>query len=231
MQYERSTLPEDLLLLGWDDEAGRNRYISNFGHLLAGAAILELALDDRVRIDGKRLRAVGGPTGNPALDLVLSDIRDSRRPRSTKTWVQRLGNRRGLKQAVLARMTERGVVRPEERRILGLFPMTRYPVVDRQRAEEVRRRVATSLTNPGLGDDVREAALASLVHPAGGTLLRRLVPREQRAGARDRARTLSKGEALSNDIAKAISDANAAVIASIAAASAAASSSSSSSSS
>lgn len=55
-------------------------------------------------------------------------------------------------------------------------------------------------------------------------LLRRLVPREQRRDARRRAKALTKGEAVSADVAKAIGDANGALVAVMGAAAASSSS-------
>lgn len=227
MTETRLTLPQELMLLGWDDQKGRNRYISNLPMLLAGATILELVLQDRLEVSDGRLEVVGTTTGEPALDLALERIRNSRKARTTKTWVQRLGNRRELRQQTRRRLVDQGVLGEEEQRLLGLIPITRHPVIDAGRADRVRRRVTEALTQTEAVADARDAALASLVHPGGWGLLRRLVPKEQRTAARKRAKALTKGEAMSEDIAKAIGEANAAAMAAVGAAAAASSSSSS----
>lgn len=226
MAYERLTLPEEFLLLGWEDQRGWNRYTDNLAMLLAGATILELVLEERVSVTDDRLHATGTDTGHPTLDLALERIRGSRRPRTTKSWVQRLGNRPGLKRSVMQHLAGRGVLRQERRRLLGLFPVTRYPVADHQRVAWTRERVTRTLTGSEPVDDPRDAALGGLVHPAG-RLLRFLVPREQRRAAKQRAKALSKGEAMSADIAQAIGEANTAAMAAVGAAAAASSSSSS----
>lgn len=225
MAYERLTLPEEFLLLGWEDQRGWNRYTDNLAMLLGGATILELVLEERVSITDGRLHATGAATGHPTLDLALERIRASRRPRTTKSWVQRLGNRPGLKRSVLHHLAGRGVLRQEQCRLLGLFPVTRYPVADPQRLAWIRERVTRSLTGSDAVDDPRDASLAGLVHPAG-RLLRRLVPGGQRRAAKRRAKALSKGEAMSADIARAIGEANAAAMAAVGAAAGASSSSS-----
>lgn len=216
MTDHRLNLPEELLLLGWDDTQGKNRYTQNLPMLLAGAAILEMVLEKRVALTDGKLEAVGPATGDPALDLVLDRIRASRRPRSAKAWVQHLGNRGELKAGVLRRLVEQGTVREESGRILG-FSVDRFPVTDVNLAVGIRERVTRALTQPEPIGDPRDAMLASLVQPGGGGLLRRLVPPEQRGEARKRAKALSKGEAVSAEVAKAISDANAAIVAVIAA--------------
>lgn len=227
MTYDRLTLPEELLLLGWDDDRGRNRYSSNLKMLLGGAAIVDLVMEGTLTISGRRLEVAGPPTGHPPLDLVRKQVRDSRRRRTTKSWVQRLGNRSELQKATLRTLVDRGVMSERHTRILGLIPVTRYPVSDTTRAGSIRRRVAETLTQADPVDDARDAALGGLVRPAGGRLLRHLVPKEQRRSAHRRAKALSKGDAMTADVARAIDDANAAMVAAIGAASAASSSSSS----
>lgn len=227
MAYEQLTLPEELLLLGWDDERGRNLYTSNLEMLLAGAAIVNLVLDGTLTISNRRLEVTGAATGSPPLDLVRKQVRDSRKRRTTKAWVQRLGGRSHLKKATLKHLVDEGILAERQKRILGLIPVTRYPVTDTVRVESIRRRVAETLTRTDPVDDTRDAALGGLVHPAGGRLVRRLVSKDQRRAARQRAKALSKGDAMSTDVAQAIDDANTAMIAAVGAAAAASSSSSS----
>ena len=224
MTEHQLALHEELLLLGWDDTQGKNRYTQNLPMLLAGAAILELVLEDRLAVTDGKLDAIGPATGVPSLDLVLDHIRASRRPRSAKTWVQYLGNRKELKAGVLGRLVEQGILREGSDRILG-FSLIRFPVNDVNLVEGIRQRVTRVLTQPEPIGDVRDAMLASLVQPGSGGLLRRLVPPEQRGEARKRAKALSKGEAVSAEVAKAISDANAAITAVIVATTVATSSS------
>lgn len=224
MADERLTLPEELLLLGWNDERGRNRSTENPNMLVAGATVLELALRGAVTIERHRLQATDAHTGHPALDRVLAEIRARHRPRTTKAWVRRLGSRGRLRTMVLGQLVDRGILQRDTRRVLGIVPVTRHPVVDRTRVGELRGRVTRVLTDAEPVSDPRDAALGGLVHPAGWKLLRRLVSGEQRRDARRRARALSKGEAVSADVAKAIGDANAATMAAVAGAAAASSS-------
>lgn len=226
----RLTLPEEALLLGWDGERGKNRWTANHGMIVAGAALMELVLREAVAVTDDGVRAVGHDTGDPALDTVLGELRESRKSRSVKQWVQYLGNRWDVRNATLESLVRRGIVRREERRFLGLFPVRRYPVTQPHRAEEVRQRVRWVLTSDGEVDDPRDGALAGLVEPGGTVLLRQLVPKEQRKQARERAKALARGEGVSHDVAKAVSEANAAAMAAISAAAAASAASSSSSS-
>lgn len=227
----RLTLAEQFLLLGWDDRRGRNRYTQNLPMLLAGAAILELTLDGHLTMTDKGVVAATSRTGIDHLDLVLGKVTDSRRTRSVKSWVHRIGNRSELKKRTLSDLTLKGILRDRQQRVLGLFPMTTHPLVDEATAETVRASASGALTDSEPLTDARQTALAGLVHPAGGRLLRRLVPKQSLRAARSRAKALSKGEGMSSEIADAIGEANMATMAAIAAATTAATSSSSSSSS
>jgi golgi phosphoprotein 3 len=222
MPVSRLTLPEEMLLLGWNDEQGRNRSTYNLSMLLAGASVLELVLRDAVTVSGDHLHATSAQLDDPVLDRVLDEIRSSNRPRSVKGWVARIGQRRWLRPMVVNHLVEQGILRHETKSVLGLITWSSYPVVDRSAVTELRDRPLHVLTRPEPVADVSDAALGGLVHSGGGTLLRQLVPGEQRADARKRAKALSKGEGISADVAKAIGDANVATMAAITAAAAAA---------
>ncbi|NDL60396.1 hypothetical protein F7O44_25295 [Phytoactinopolyspora sp. XMNu-373] len=213
----RLTLPDELLLLGWDDERGRNKSHYNLPVLLGAASIVELVIREAVTVEGQHLQATQTRLDHRALDRVLSEIRDSKR-RTIKTWIQRLGQHRWLRTAVLEELVEQSIVRDESSRVLGVFPWSRHPVADDARVTALRTHVADVLTRPEPIDDVRDAAIGGLVHSTGGSLIRRLVPREHRGVARKRAKELSKGEAVNAEVAKAIRHTNDAVMIAMAAA-------------
>lgn len=220
------TIPEELLLLGWDDERGRNRSSHNIGALLAGALLLELDLRGHIRIDDGRVRPTDATTDERHLDRMLEEIRGSRRSRKVKAWVQRAGSRSWPRKVVLDRLVERGILRRDQRRFLGIVPYTRYPVVDPQTTEQLRQQVANTLLQPEPVTITRDAMLGALLAPAGGRLIRQLVPRDRRRAARRRAKELAKGEGVSREVAEAIDEINAAAIAAAASGAAAASASS-----
>lgn len=226
MDAERLTLPEEVLLLGWNDEVGRNRSTQSLPTVLAGATVLDLVLREAVTVADDRLRVAGDRTGIRVLDAALDDVASSGRTRTIKAWVGRWGSRGWVKEAVLAQLVDRGVLRADRRRFLGLVPYTVHPVADHARVAALRDRVGQVLIGAGPVADARDAALGGLLSTAGGSLISRLVPRAQRRQARERAKALAKGQGVSTEVAKAISAANAAAMAAITAASTSSSSSS-----
>lgn len=214
----RLTLPEEILLLGWDDERGRNRYNSNLGAILAGATMLELVLAGAVSIEDGKVRAAAEEIGEGAVDDSLRKVAERRRARSVKGWVHHWNGRRHVRDAVLNRLADRGIVRQESRRVMGLFPVERYPVVGTERVDRLRSAVGEILTESTTLTDERDAALGALVGVSGSRLIRRLVPQGLGRTAKKRAKALAKGDGVSKEVAQAIAEANAAVVAAVGAA-------------
>src|SRR5690606_15589244 len=110
-------------------------------------------------------------------------------------------------------------------RVLGLFPVTRRPTGDVRRAKAVRREVRDLLLGrrrPGDGNG-HAVMLAKLAQSTGA--LNVLVERRDRKAAKQRAKAFEVGSDVPGAVAKAIEQAQAAVVAAIAAGGAAAASS------
>ncbi len=154
------SLVDELLLLAYDDASGRNRaYHLELG--LGGAVMLELAMAERIDIVDKKVHVLdAAPTGDAILDEVLRRI-DQDKPRKPEVLVQRVG--KGLTQTVLDDLVERGVLRFERDRLLGVFPFNRYLPDDPAVEADARSRL-TAAVDAGTAPDARTAALASLVH-------------------------------------------------------------------
>ncbi|GAB7050014.1 GPP34 family phosphoprotein [Catenuloplanes indicus JCM 9534] len=156
------TLPEELLVLAYDDESGRavgSRIALDLG--MAAAVLVELALVGRLTMSGDSLVVKDNtPVGDPILDAVLAKI-DSDTPHTSSSWLQRL--RHGLRDRVLADLVERGVVRDvDETAMGGVIHLHRYPTADHSHEQDIRARLAEALTGQSLPDE-RTAALATLL--------------------------------------------------------------------
>ncbi|MFG2673039.1 GPP34 family phosphoprotein [Streptomyces sp. NPDC048445] len=164
------TLPEELLLLALDPVRGkpfcRNRFLE---YAMAGAALAELELQGRVTGQGGRFQ-VANPLEPP--DPVLAGvIRSLPAPgkgggssgASAKRWVRHAGRR--VEGLYLDALVERGVLRRETHRFLGLLPYHRHPVVAKDLAALARTRFDAA-ERAGF-PDARSRALAALVSAAG----------------------------------------------------------------
>jgi len=166
MSSANLTFIEEIVLLALDDETGALLPMPPlaFRYALAGAAICDLALLNRIDTDPDKLVVLSKePTGDPLLDEVLTAILSVGSTLRVSGWLNVLSEiSKNLESAALDRLVARGILRREEKKILWVFGVRRYPTVDNQERTEVRTRLANLI----LGDDLpdpRDAILISLL--------------------------------------------------------------------
>jgi hypothetical protein len=219
------TVTEDLALLLLDPDTGRAVVDStSLDRALAGALLLDLATRERITGDGNgakaRLSAVGAaPTGDALLDAALARLD---KPLRAQKAVERLA--RGMRRQLLERLVERGLVRRERSRLLGLFPVTTWPSADPGPAKELRGWVAAVLRD-GARPDQHLALLISLVHAVKAEHKVVDGPRRQ---LRARAAEVAEGEWAGQAVRKAVQAVQSSVAAAVAVSAAVTSTSSSS---
>jgi hypothetical protein len=209
------SVSESLLLLALHDEKGTVGWstASGLAYGLAGGLLLDLALQGRVAVDGERVSAVAlAPSGDELLDEALARVLASGRPRDAKHWVNDFSGIRRLRDRLLQRLVDAGVLRREAHRVLWLFPDDRYPTVRPAPEAEERQRLLAVLLE-GATSDERSAAVIGLARACG--LLDEIVPPEGRAAARARAAAIAEGQAVAKGVRGAIDDATAAVMAAV----------------
>jgi len=211
------TLAERLLLLMLDDESGRNTAGSTVGAGLAGALLLDLVACGALTDDRGDLVAVPAASAvDPLLAEPLAVISASERPRNARAWVSRLPRAlRPLDRRVARRLVDRGLLREEHRRLLGLVPVTRFPQQDPLVESQLRERLGGVLlgeTTPA-GDD---GLLIALLGPFD--LVKGLVPKDRRREARRRAKELGEPGAAGRAVEEAVQAAVAATMAAVVAA-------------
>ncbi|MGW2328777.1 GOLPH3/VPS74 family protein [Streptomyces sp. NPDC001700] len=165
-----TTLGEQLLLLSLDDESGTAKESAKVALAISAASLVELALAGRIDVADDKVSVIdAAPLGEPALDSALAAIGGKDRPRKTKDWIAQ------LKTDAVARantgLVEKGLVREERKKVLGLFPVRRYPEADGSVEAAVRQRL-DAVVLQGAAPDTRTASLVALLH---GAKLHRLV--------------------------------------------------------
>jgi len=200
------SLQEQLLLLCLDDQSGAFR-VSWIDHGLSGGALAELMLRERIHLDERNRVVVENPapTGDDLLDRALSRLAEGRRPGRLSGWAATLyKGRPTVRDSLLARLVDRGILTPQEGRILWLFRHIRYPAADPSPELALRDRLREVL----LGDvpvEQRLAILIGLLHGlrALGQLLTKVELKQQR----QRVQQICDGDPISRVIAKAVWDA------------------------
>lgn len=215
-------LHEAVLLLALRDDKGTPA-ASMYTYAVAGGVLAELLLGERVRLAPRRR---GKPllephdsamVGDPVLDDALRRIRAARRRATAATWVSRLA-RQDTMHDTARRLSRKGILRTEEKRVLLVFSRTVYPELD----PAPERRLVEAIRTAVLGEapvDGRTAALVSLANAAG--LLRPLFDRKTLKARKARLAAIAEGGAAAEAAKEAIQAVQAALIATTAATTAA----------
>ncbi|GAA3121558.1 MULTISPECIES: GOLPH3/VPS74 family protein [Nonomuraea] len=198
------TIAEELLLLALSEDKGK--LLINAATLdlaLSGGILAELALAGRVTKDGKKLAvATPDPVGDRELDAALERIANDK-ARTPEWWVRKLQTD-DLRDRLLTRLANTGVLARERTKALGIFTVTRWPELDSAVEADIRERMTAVLA--GATPDPRTTALIALAKAAG--LDRKAFPDAGKA----RVKELAKGDWVADAVARAIADMNAAVV-------------------
>ena len=136
-------LAEDLLLLLTDDATGKLLLPAEQVDIaLGGANLLELTLLERVSLDDEKHVVVLDPssTGDLVLDGALRVI-GARQGRKPKAVVEPLGE--NLRTVLYARLVAEGVLRAQEKKVLGILPVHRWPTARAEHEERIRAQLRT----------------------------------------------------------------------------------------
>jgi Golgi phosphoprotein 3 len=146
---------EEIVLLLLDDARGRlvDIPLSAFDVVIAGAALMDLAIRNRIDTDLERLVLVDAtPTGDDILDDALAKIAGSGEESVVGCLDRIAGAAADYRARALARLVAQRVLREENGRFLWVFHTRRYPVIDDREPREVRARLRRIL----LTDEIPE---------------------------------------------------------------------------
>lgn len=137
-------LADKLLLLVLDDDKGTfvsGPFALTYG--LAGAILLELSLQDCIKIENKKVVVTNlKRTDDGLLNSYLELIRDSKKERSLKYWVEKLGNKeRAIKKEILDKLILRGILTKREEKFLWVFNNDKFPTVNAKPENSLRKRL------------------------------------------------------------------------------------------
>lgn len=165
------TMPEEIMLLLLDDRTGRPVGLpppaADFA--IAGAVLMELSLSGHVDTDLETLMVTSHkPTGDAVLDEALTMMAGSP-GKDSRHWIGEIGARgERLRDALLARLVQQGVLKLEEGRFLWVFADRRYPKAAEGSAEvrEVRGRLRDIILSGDIPEP-RDALMIGLCRATG----------------------------------------------------------------
>lgn len=207
-------LHEELTLLALRDRAGTFVSGTQYPYAVGGAVLAELLMARRIGRTvhrGKRRIEVidSAPTGDPLLDQWIEKMSASRKPRSMKEWVGKIGEIGRLKHRVAVQLCRRGILRNEEDKVLGIFSRQTYPEVNPEPERRLLDRLEAAIFSDG-DVDPRTAVLVALAN-AGG-ILRVVFDKRRLKERKERIAAISEGQMTAEAAKEAIEAMQAAVM-------------------
>ncbi len=201
---------EELLVLVLDE--GRGEFAPSLpprslNLALAGAVLMDLALEHRIDTDLDRLMLTDStPVGDDILDPALAEIVRDGRSRDTAYWVGRIAGRGDhIRRTALARLIKRGILRSEAQGLLSLVPAVsrsrRYPTADGQPVEEARLRIMRTLFSDDVPDP-RDIAMIALANACG--VFSTILSSEEREQVGDRIDLITRFDLIGRTMSLAI---------------------------
>jgi len=198
---------EELILLGLDDKKGIFLPMSlmSFESALAGAILMELALENKIDTDLEHLILIDDEkTGDPIYDEVLKMIREHSKEENALYWVKEIRNRfSNLREVLTKRLIEKGLIREDKKKILGLFPQTRYPVVNNSEEVAIRQRIRHIVLSEEIPEP-KDIVIISLVKSCG--LTDQIFTTKELKQASERIYQISKMDLIGQSVSKAINE-------------------------
>lgn len=199
------TFAEEFLLLAHDEESGDFAEIGFqvMSSVLAGAALMDLALQGRIDSDQHHLILVDPkPVDEPILDFCLARIAETREPKSIQDWLTALAiHGARLRSLTIDRLLARGILERANKRFLWVFHTRVYPLIDERETVEVKRRIADILFTDDIPDP-RDTFLLALAERSG--LLTEVFSQAVAEDRRERIQQLLHLDLFGQDVNKAI---------------------------
>jgi golgi phosphoprotein 3 len=196
---------EEFLLLALSDPKGGfvREPSERFENALAGAILMDLALLNRIDTDLDHLILIAAtPTGDVLLDKVLTLIAEYPDSKSTAYWIEEIRYRFDeFREVLLQGLIDRGMLKREDKKLLGIIPQTRYAVAPGPEVQKVRERLRTMILSDDIPDP-QDVLLISLL--VSCSLIDRLFSRAESEAAQDRIDQISQMDLIGQAVFKTI---------------------------
>lgn len=198
---------EEILLLLLDDKGREFADIPmlSFKYALAGAVLMDLAIEGRIDTDENRLFVTDPtPLQDDLLDPTLARVVESTETYDTRHWVEQTSAQAiEIRERSLARLVERGILRREEDHFLWVFQTRRYPVISNQTIQEVKLRIMEVLFSSEI-PDVRDIIIISLADVCD--IFRTLLSRRELQRVTQRIEQVRKMDLIGREVSQAVRD-------------------------
>jgi golgi phosphoprotein 3 len=206
---------EEIVLLLHDDASGDFVQLpqSVFSVVVAGAALMDLAIRNRIDTDLEKLIVVDRTAlGDDILDEVLATVVAAETKAAGNQFdisaalYEAAADAEKYRAKALGRLIERGILREENGRHLWVFRSRRYPVIDDTEQQEVRARLRQVFLSDEIPDP-RDIVLICLV--AACSLLRFVLSADEIDATAERVAQLRKMDLIGQAVTKSASETDA----------------------
>lgn len=208
------SLPEEIMLLALHDEKGTTGLESMYQYAIGGAALAELLMRERIRVDTSRKKQVhvinAKPLGDPLLDECLTKLVEARKPAAAQTWVARFAGVKNLKHLLAERLCDRGILRADKDKVMLLFSRRTYPEIDPEPEQALVERLRHAIFTEDNHLDPRTVVLVALANSA--SLLNNVFDKKDLKARKDRIARVVEGDAMAEATKEAIEAVQAAVM-------------------
>jgi hypothetical protein len=203
------TVLEEFLLLALDDLAGQFYPLarSTFDCATAGAALMDLTLRRRLDNDLKNIFVTDAtPTGDDILDPVLQVMATAPllSPKPITEALRQLADEgEALREKALKRLEARGILRREDKKILWVIGVRRYPMQHHEEQREAKLRILGVILREGI-PEAHDIMLVALAQACG--LFRHVLSGHELAVAQLRIDQIAQMDLIGQAVAKAVSE-------------------------
>ena len=199
------TLVEEIELLSLDDKTGAHLPLlpEALGYGLAGAILADLELAGRITTGGKVVEVKNSaPNGNSLLDPWLALIVSEPATHPIAYWLSVFSDEKPtIESAALDHLISRGILKREDKKILWVFGLRRYPTVHNEERVEVRTRLARLIQSDEPPPQF-DATLISLLN--GCSLLSSVFTEWHLEGRSDRIQASASSDPVGREVAESL---------------------------
>ncbi len=139
---------EEILLLLLRDDDGKLIHVPErtLDRVVAGAVLMDLAMENRIDTDLEKLTLVDTtPIGDSLLDPTLAQIaakQEEPEENDSRYWVEFVASQaESIRETAFARLVNQGILERKDDRFLWVFRSRRYPMIDGKAEREVKLRI------------------------------------------------------------------------------------------
>ena len=198
---------EEIMLLLLDDKGGRFIDVPTLSleYALAGAVLMDLAVEGRIDTDPERLFVVDpSPLGDDLLDPTLARIVQSEETFDTAYWIKHtVADAENIREESLARLVERGILHREDDRFMWVLRTRRYPIDDYKTVQEVKLRIMGVILSDQI-PDARDIVIISLADVC--RIFEGLMSGRELKAAAPRIEQVRRMDLIGREVAKAVTE-------------------------